>query len=153
MCLDVVPGPQRGLRARDGHDTTAATPATGLITPASLVRKPAPIDGVSLARRLHALLHSDRWDELDDLVTIDCRDANPLPLQAPGRDGVYFKLAFCRAEWPESRSRIVEAHGDAGGAVMRWETVLTPGEAPRTYLGRFEVRDARISAFEVDHVG
>ncbi len=150
VCLDVVPGRRESLGSRG--QTTARAPAP-LRSPASLVRRSTPLDGASLARRFHALLESGRYDELDELVSDDCRDANPLPLQAPGRDGVCFKLAFWRAEWPEARSRVVDVHGDATGAVMRWETVLTPGEAPRTYLGRFDVRDARIAAFEVRHVG
>lgn len=151
VCLDVVPG-RREAFAREAV-TPLSTPDAGLLSPASLVRRSTSVDGVSLARRFHALLQRDRYEELDELVADDCRDANPLPLQAPGRDGVCFKLAFWRAEWPAATSRIVEAHGDAGGAVMRWETVLAPGHAPRTYLARFEVRDARICAFEVDHVG
>lgn len=151
VCLDVVPG-RREAFEREALAPLATT-AAGLVSAASLVRRSATVDGVSLARRLHAMLHSDRWDEVNELVTADCRDANPLPLQAPGRDGVYFKLAFWRAEWPEARSRVLDAYGDAHGAVMRWETVFAPGHAPRTYLARFEVRDARICAFEVDHVG
>lgn len=150
VCLDVVPGRREAL-ARE--DTVAPTPVVGLVSTASLVRRTATVDGTTLARRFHALLAHDRRDELEALVSADCRDANPLPLQGPGRDGVCFKLAFWRAEWPDARSRIVDVHGDAGGVVMQWETVLVPGDAPRTFLGRFEVRDARISAFEVHHVG
>ncbi len=56
------------------------------------------------------------------------------------------------AAYTDARSTLVDLHGDETGAVARWETVVAPGAAPLTFLGRFDVRDARISAFGVTHV-
>ncbi len=151
VCLDVVPG-RREAFEREGAAAPTEPAPTALVAAASLVRRAPRVDAAALVRRFHALLLSERYDELDEIVASDCRDANPLALQPPGRDGVCFKLAYWRAEHPAARSTIVDLHGDETGAVARWETIVTPGAAPLTFLGRFDVRDARICDFGVTHV-
>lgn len=143
VCLDVVPGRREAL---------TPAPTAGVLPASALTRRSSKSDAVRIVRRFHALLSQERPEALDELVSDDCRDANPLPLQPPGRDGVWFKFAFWRAEHPEARSRLLDLQGDADGAVARWETALSASEAPRTFVGRFEVRDARIRAFEVRRV-
>lgn len=147
VCLDVVPGRREALEAT----AEPAAPA-GLVAAASLVRRAPRVDGPALVRRFFSLLESARYDELDAIVSADVDDENPLPLQPRGRDGVCFKLAFWRAEKPEARSVLVDLHGDETGAVAQWETFVSPDAEPLRFLGRFDVRDARIHAFGVTRV-
>ncbi len=99
------------------------------------------------------VLGSGDLDALDAIVAPDCVDANPVPMQPPGRVGVALKLAVWRAAAPLARSTIEMLGPTPTGAEARWTTNPGTGEPPSRWWGRFVVRDARIQAFEVDRVG
>jgi MoaA/NifB/PqqE/SkfB family radical SAM enzyme len=146
VCLDVVPG------RRDAVMEESARGVVAVIAPSSLVRRRAE-RSVDLVRRLIGVLASGRLEELASIVTEDCDDRNPLPLQGPGRDGVCLKMALWRAMRPDAQTRLLEVLPTDEGATARWETEVAPGERAGMYVGRFDVRGGRIRAFEVTHVG
>lgn len=131
VCLDVVPGRREQAAAPPPADATEAVRALF-----SLLGQ-APADGV-----------------LEALVTPDCTDADPMPLQPPGRDGIAFKFAWWRAARPEARSTLehLELLRSGPAPVVRadWRTEPGPGEPVLRFRGRFELDGARISAVSVE---
>ncbi len=108
-------------------------------------------DPIALVRRFAAVLEHGRLEELDELLTPDCHDGNPIAVQGLGRTGIALKLAWCRAVEPGARSRFVsfDVHGNEVVAV--WIT-NHPDGGESNHLGRFCLVDDRIAAFEVQHV-
>lgn len=161
VCLDVVPGRRAELARTEAESQPAEPPVapfvTGLISPAALVRhtpaRPQETEGVQLVRRFAAVLESGNLEALTELLTDDCCDRDPVPLQPAGRGGVAYKLALWRAMKPRSRSRFLHIAPTQGGVTARWRTEPGDGEAPGVFEGRFTTQDGRISAFEVDLVG
>lgn len=159
VCHDVVPGRREAFAASAA--TRPAGGARGLVAPSALVRRsgmgvphPSEIEArLRVVRRFTALLNTGRLEEVDELVTPDCHDHNPLLLQPSGRDGVCWKLSFWRAEKPLAETRILELAPTDEGVEVRWETTAAPGEAPSRWRARFAMRGLRIHAYEVDHVG
>ncbi|WP_437275225.1 nuclear transport factor 2 family protein [Sorangium sp. So ce375] len=108
--------------------------------------------GAALVRRLGAVLEHGRIEELDEILTPDCRDENPLAVQLPGRVGVALKAAWYRTCEPESRMRFVAFDEDGSVVIAEWITEL-PGRDASRWRGRFVIEGDRIAAFEVIRVG
>lgn len=108
-------------------------------------------DPIELVRRFGAVLEHGRIEELDELLTPDCCDGNPIAVQGAGRTGIALKLAWCRAVEPGARSRFVSFDVHANEVVAVWITAHPDG-VESNHRGRFRLVDGRIAAFEVAHV-
>jgi hypothetical protein len=107
---------------------------------------------IDLVRRFAALLDSGRLADLDDLLTPDCRDANPTSFQGPGRAGVAFKVAWYLAANPGARTHFLDLARAEDGVVAEWITEFRDGSVSR-HRGHFTILGERIAAFETTHVG
>ena len=95
---------------------------------------------------------SGRLAELPALLAADCVDANPGPLQPPGRDGVLWKAAAFHARFAGFVTTLTDVVGVDGGAVATWTTRFPTGELTR-WRGTFVVAGTAIASFGVEHVG
>jgi hypothetical protein len=108
------------------------------------------MSAVELVRRFADAFVHGRLDELP--LTDDCVDANPVPLQPPGRDGVIWKLALFRAQFSGFVSAFVGLI-DRGDTVTAIWTTQFPTGALTHWRGTFTIAGAAITRFEVQHVG
>jgi radical SAM protein with 4Fe4S-binding SPASM domain len=151
VCHDVVPGRREAFAANEVEARRAAPREKGLISPASLVRH-GDEARLAVARRFTALLGTGRFEEIDELVTPDCLDHNPLPFQPMGRDGVCWKLALWRAESPLARTELLALTPTDEGVEALWETFPAPDKPPSRWRARFVMKGKRIRAYETAHV-
>lgn len=104
-----------------------------------------------IARFVDAFV-AGRLDEFAALLAADCDDANPMPHQPPGRDGVVLKCALFHAEHRGARVSAAAPVRDAGGVVVEWTTTFASGLVTR-WRGRFTTRAQVVARFEVARVG
>jgi steroid delta-isomerase-like uncharacterized protein len=73
-------------------------------------------------RRIIEAVSRGDADGLDELMSPDFVDHNPIPNQAPGRDGFKQWMATARAAYPDLRGTVEDlvAEGDRVAARMTW---------------------------------
>lgn len=95
---------------------------------------------------LEVFSENGRESELEELVSEDAIDSNPVFFQPPGRAGVAYKLRIFRAAYPEARSTIEEIETTSEGIRARWRTELSPGGPIQFFTAHFTIKNNKIAA-------
>lgn len=104
-----------------------------------------------LVEALFDAIRSGEVAALDEVLSPDCVDHDPMPYQPPGRVGVALKMSVWRALAPGFRTTVEAVREDVGETVATWLTTVPGGQA--RWEGRFGVRAGRISSLGVRRVG
>jgi len=80
------------------------------------------VDNKDVYRRIVAAINRDDAEALDELLAFDIVDRNPIPDQAPGRDGFKQWMTAARTAFPDLHGRVDDliAEGDRVAARITW---------------------------------
>lgn len=90
-------------------------------------------------------------DGMQQLLADDCIDANPAPVQPPGRHGILLKAALFHAQFRGFATTLADIEDRGSDVIATWTTRFPTGELTR-WRGTFVVANDRIARFEVAHV-
>lgn len=132
-----------------GNDEVCLTVVPGRAEEVAAAREVA----VGVVRGMFDALRSGEPEALTALLTEDVVDQQPMAFQPEGRAGLLWKMLFFRAMAPDFRTVVASIAPSPEGAVASWATTDAPGRPAHRFEGRFTVREGRISAMSVAHVG
>jgi hypothetical protein len=103
----------------------------------------------ALVRALLEVLRDGGIERLDAILSPDCKDADPVAGQLPGRTGYAQKVLLFRALFPDAHIVLEEIRVAPPGAQATWTTLARgigeeTGDARWRFTGEFEIEDGRI---------
>ena len=66
------------------------------------------------------VVNAGRFERVDELLAPDCRDHNPGPSDAPGREGIREVFELLHAAFPDLHGRIEDILCEGDRVVVRW---------------------------------